>query len=249
MLEAAMRLADLRDRIFRKHRRSRATLELLVRLLERGSLSTQDEVLVVAGGPFEREMFLELGFGRVTLTNLEGDQPVDARALPYADGQFDLAFIEGALHHVDRPHQAIYELVRVSRRSVILAETQDHWLQRGMLRLGLGEPYELSAVRAHGGRSGGVNNTGVPNYVYRWGPGELEKVFRCLDAARAPHLEVAYAWDLYGKGGLAGALACGIGQRIAPSLGNQFALHYDKVQSRLQPWLALRNGAPHLREG
>lgn len=233
--------------LLKRHRRSRATIALLCHALDAGSLTLQDEVLVIAAGPFERALFCELGFQNVTYSNVADDEvPVDARCLPFPDASYDLVFVEAALHHLDRPHSAIYEMVRVSRRSVVICETQQHWLQDLMIKLGVGEEYEISAVADHGGASGGVNNTGIPNHVYRWAPGELLKVFRSLEPARTIDANVEYAWDLHGKGGIAGKIACSVGHRVLPRLGNCFALHFNKARSKIQPWLTEEHGFPTL---
>ncbi len=227
---------------------SRATYGLLARLLGSGKIITEDRVLIIASSEYEQAMFRDFGFANTLHTNLSGDQPVDACALPYPDGAFDLIFIEAALHHMHKPHLAIYEMARVSRRSVVICETQDHWLMRWMMRAGIAEEYELSAVRAHGGKEGGVNNTHIPNFVYRWAPGELEKVFKCLAPAHTVAVDVEYAWDLYGHGGAIGKFLCAIGNKILPRLGNCFALHFDKSRAALQPWLAQSGDALVFRE-
>lgn len=219
-------------------KQSRATSRLLARLLASGKIKTDDQVLVIASSEYEEAMFRDLGFANVRHTNLGGAEPVDACAMPYADNSFDLIFIEAALHHMYKPHLAIYEMLRVTRRSIIICETQDHWLMNLMMRAGLAEEYELSSVRAHHGKEGGVNNTHIPNFVYRWAPGELAKVFKCLDPTRSVEVDVEYAWDLYGHGGAIGKLACAIGNMFFSRLANCFALHYDKSKGGLKPWLA-----------
>jgi len=219
-------------------KQSRATSRLLTRLLASGKIRTDDRVLVLASAEHEEVMFRDFGFTNVRHTNLGGAEPVDACAMPYADDSFDLIFIEAALHHMHKPHLAIYEMLRVTCRSIVICETQDHWLMDLMMRAGLAEEYELSAVRAHDGKEGGVNNTLVPNFVYRWAPGELAKVLKCFDPTRSVEVEVEYAWDLYGHGGALGRLASAIGQTFFPRLANCFALHYDKSKGTLKPWLA-----------
>lgn len=227
---------------------SRATHRLLSRLLESGKIAKSDRILVVAGADYEEAMFRDFGFTNALHTNVSNEQPVDACALPYPDNSFDLIFIEAALHHMHKPHLAIYEMVRVSRRSIVICETQDHWLMRLMMSAGLAEEYELSAVRAHGGKEGGVNNTHIPNFVYRWAHGELEKVFKCLDPAHTVAIDVEYDWDLYGHGGVLGSFLCAVGNTLFPRWSNCFALHYDKSKGTLQPWLARSGDSLVFRE-
>ncbi len=126
---------------------------------------------------------------------------------------------------------------RVSRRSVVIAESQENLLANLMLRFGLMEEYECSAVIGHGGVAGGVNHSAVPNYVYRWRAGELEKVFRSLDASRVPWIRCEYAWEPYHYGGLLGKVASAMGNALWRRGGNTFALHYDKTRGPLHPWI------------
>jgi hypothetical protein len=99
-------------------------------------------------------------------------------------------------------------MVRVSRRSVVICENLDNLLLRLMLRLGMAEKYEVSAVKAHNGKFGGMNGSHVPNFVYRWLRGELVKVFLSLDPTQKAWVQVTYAWDNYGVGGTLDINAC-----------------------------------------
>jgi SAM-dependent methyltransferase len=44
----------------------------------------------------------------------------DAYALPHADGSFDLAYLRGVLHHMDRPQEALREALRVAATVVVV---------------------------------------------------------------------------------------------------------------------------------
>ena len=61
---------------------------------------------------------------------------------------------------------------------------------RAAIRLGVADEYELTAVADNAFRSGGVRNTGVPNYVYRWTEREVEKTIR----SAAPHARDEFLW-------------------------------------------------------
>jgi SAM-dependent methyltransferase len=192
---------------------------------------------VVGARDYERKLFGELGFKDVVYSSLYDDPPAPGTALPFPDGAFDLVFVEAVLHHIDKPHQAIFEMVRVSRRSVIICESQENSLAWLMLRTRHMEVYEKSEVRKYENKRGGVNDTAVPNFVYRWAPGELKKVFSSLDASREPWIRVCYAWQAYTFGGLLGRVVAVIGNAVKPSSGNCFALHYDKTKGKVHPWL------------
>ena len=149
-------------------------------LLERGVLTRDLALVVVGGGELDRAVLASHGFENVTLTNLDPAQGEveDAEALSYADGSFDFGIVSAALHHCRSPHRALLELYRVSRIGVLALEARDSTLMRLANRLGVAEEYELTVVAAEGFRTGGVANSAVPNYVYRWTEREVEKTIR-----------------------------------------------------------------------
>lgn len=156
------------------------------RLLADGALARDLSVLVTCGGDLDRDVLHSLGFENVTITNLDerlGEDAfapyewsyADAEALPFADGSFDWAVVSAGLHHCRSPHRAVLELYRVARRGILGLESRDSASMRLAVRLGLVDEYEVTAVAAHGLAAGGVANTAVPNYVYRWTEREFEK--------------------------------------------------------------------------
>ena len=167
---------------------------VLERLLEDGTFRRDLSVLVVAGGPADRDAFHELGFENVTISNVDESMAAEALApytwsyqdaenLDYADGSFDVTVVSAGLHHCRSPHRALLELYRVARVAALALESRDSALMRVAVKLGAVDEYELAAVAAHGLRSGGVANTSTPNYVYRWSEREVEKTV----ASFAPH--------------------------------------------------------------
>ena len=142
-------------------------------------------VLVAGGGAADRDILRALGFSNVTMSNMadagsETYAPYrfdlqDLEALTYENSAFDWAIVSAALHHCRSPHRALLELYRVARRGVLALESRDSAAIRLAARLGVIDPYELTAVAAGDFRAGGVRNTGVPNYVYRWTEREVEK--------------------------------------------------------------------------
>jgi ubiquinone/menaquinone biosynthesis C-methylase UbiE len=230
------------------------TLEALV---ERGALRRDMRVLVVAGGPGDRDVFHALGFTDVTITDLGEPAELapyawerqDAEALTYEDGSFDWGVVSAGLHHCRSPHAALLELYRVARRGLLALEARDSALMRAAIRLGVADEYELTAVADNAFSSGGVRNTGVPNYVYRWTEREVEKTIR----SAAPHARDRFVWfhelelplSVLEVGGgrrrLARALralqpAARLAARVAPGQANLFAFAVLK-SDELQPWL------------
>jgi len=214
-------------------------------LLDRGLLTREARVLVVAGGEVDREAFAALGFSDVTVTNLSeaGDERQDAEALTYPDDSLDVAVISAALHHCASPHRALLELYRVARRGLVAFEARDSALMRLALRLHVVDEYELTAVADNGFASGGVRNTAVPNYVYRWTEREVEKTI----ASAAPQRRHRFVWfrelelpvsvlELSGKARWRlAARPLKLVTKVFPKQANLFA--FAVFREGLQPWM------------
>ena len=141
------------------------------------------DVLVVGGSAEDGRMLQRIGFTRATLSNLLDPRPseqadlddagmrtvrVDAEAMGLADNSYDLVLAHEVLHHCRSPHKALLEMLRVSRRHVILLEPNNSFAMRLLLRLRFSYPYELPAVIASGFQTGGVRDSSIPNHIYRW---------------------------------------------------------------------------------
>ena len=86
--------------------------------------------------------------------------------LSFADNQFDFAFCREAYHHFPRPWMGVYEMLRVSRKGIVLVEPQD---QQGTV-------YHLVKRLKDGkGRMNGDYEE-AGNFVYRLNLRELCKV-------------------------------------------------------------------------
>jgi SAM-dependent methyltransferase len=239
---------------------------VLASLLAEAVVTTDMSVLVTCGGPPDRDALAEAGFSDVTVTNVDraGDEGAlapfswerqDAEALTYADGSFDVGIVSAGLHHCRSPHRALLELYRVSRVAALALESRDSALMRLGVRLGAVDEYELGAVASHGLRSGGVENTSTPNYVYRWTEREVEKTV----ASFAPHARhrIHYFREfelpdvlLATARGPRGALlrlarpAVTAVTRVLPRQANLFAFAVEKprLPGDLQPWMRLEAG-------
>jgi SAM-dependent methyltransferase len=161
-------------------------------LLADGTMTRDMSVLVVAGGGADRDAFLGAGFANVTISNVDESGDVyapyawsrqDAEQLELPDGSYDFVVVSAGLHHCASPHRALVEMYRVARRGVLAIESRDSLLMRIAVRAGAAGAYELEAVVAHDFAAGGVRNTAIPNYVYRWTEREIEKTI----AAYAPY--------------------------------------------------------------
>jgi len=235
------------------------------KLISRGELTLGDSVLVTCGGTVDRDALLSLGFKNATITNVDRQFPPDvfapyswdfqnAESLTYADSSFDLVVSHSGLHHCRSPHRALLEMYRVARKAVLVFEPRDSFLLRLGVKLGLGQDYELAAVICNEARCGGVTNSVIPNYVYRWTKREVEKTIRsyapeakhrfgyfyalripkgALSLKRKFYLQIANILGLFA--GLAGMFPC-MANNIA------FLIVKPQLPRDLQPWLRLCGG-------
>jgi SAM-dependent methyltransferase len=243
----------------------RRTLE---RLLEAGVVDRGMSVLVVAGDTLDRDVLHAAGFEDVTISNLgeaRADEyapyrflTLDAEALALPNETVDLAVTSAGLHHCRSPHRALLELYRVARRATLALEARDSLLIRLAARLGAADDYELAAVAAHAFRAGGVRNTSIPNFVFRWTEREVEKTV----AAHAPWARhrILYFHELEipesivaVRSGAVGRLAARAATpalrlltRVVPGQANLFAFAVLKPElpRDLQPWIRLSADGP-----
>ncbi len=161
-------------------------LNMVRGLLLNGKIRLDMSVLVVCGEALDAEIFSLCGFSRVVVTNLDdrhaGDWSTgatwsrqDAETLSYEDSSFDLVTVHLGLHHCRMPHKALCEMYRVARKGVLIIEPCENWMVKIGLKSGVGQEYEVHAVAFHRFKSGGVNNTPIPNYVYRWTVNEIRR--------------------------------------------------------------------------
>jgi SAM-dependent methyltransferase len=236
--------------------------ETVLRLVAEGWLRPDDRVLAVAGGTADREVLAAAGLRHVTISNLDermtsgGYAPFewsfqDAEDLTYADGAFDVCVVHQGLHHCRSPHRGLLEMYRVARRGVVMFEPQDTLLTRVGVRLGVGQRYELAAVADNDLRWGGVQNTDVPNFVYRWTERDIRKALASFDPTGDPHVRCFYDLRVPGEAAAAtrGPAARALARvavpvaravlRMVPSQANAIGVVVDKVDPGrdLHPWL------------
>jgi ubiquinone/menaquinone biosynthesis C-methylase UbiE len=95
----------------------------------------------------------------------------NAESLSFANDEFDYVFCKESYHHFPQPLNALYEMLRVARKGVILVEPNDVYgspfsrLKHGLKRVVRGENHP---------DAGNYEDSG--NYVYSVSKRELEKV-------------------------------------------------------------------------
>lgn len=173
-------------------------------------IDLDSDILVVGGSADDGRTLRTIGFTRVTLSNLLDPRPseqanlddagmrairVDAEAMDLADNSYDLVLVHEALHHCRSPHKALTEMLRVSRRYVILLEPNSSFAMRLLVKLRFSFPYELPAVIASGFHTGGVRDSCIPNYIYRWNARDLYQTTASHLAESAFDLYTREYWD------------------------------------------------------
>jgi hypothetical protein len=230
-------------------------------LMRKGVLNLHSNILVVCGAHADRDLFLELGFNNVTITNMDTRQNEsdylpyphaceDASQLSYDDNSFEICFESDGLHHCRSPHAALLEMYRVSQKAIIVVESQDNMIVNLMVKLGISEDYEIGAVQANDMMYGGVNNSCIPNFVYRWTKNEFQKTIRSFDPIAPQKFYFYYGLSLplerLSKSLpvklfvlLLQPIAIGL-TNIFPKLGNTFVMVAlkPKIPKGLWPWLS-----------
>lgn len=219
-------------------------------------------VIAIAGGSTDFEVLTALGFSDVTMSNVDARfegrdfspfrcRVENAESLNCPDGSFDYAVVHASLHHMSSPHRGLTEMYRVARRGVIVFEARDSASMRLLERLALTQTYEHQAVHHHKGKAGGVNNTQIPNYIYRWTEREIEKTISSYAPTAQHRFLYRYKAVLPSTDVdfLRRALvtACrpfyALYSALLPKQRNLFAVFIEKPGEEVFPWLTRDNGS------
>jgi len=219
-------------------------------------------ILVCGGGDFDKDIFEKLGYLNVTISNLDSRLSEDrfkpfswkyenAESLSYPDESFDYVVIHAAIHHASSPHKVLTEMYRTAKIASISFEARDSIVMKLFEKTGLTQTFEHAAVYFNDCSFGGVNNTEIPNYVYRWTEREIEKCIKSF----APYLNHNFIYkyasafpatpELEKKGKLKFYLLkfarpfFKIFTKFFPKQQNLFAFYISKpkIPEDLQPWL------------
>lgn len=243
---------------------------VLTNLVSKGLLSKTDRIVTVCSGQPESELFRNIDFTNITITNLDPRQTADdyrpyqwssqnAMNLTFPDQEFDFAFVSDGLHHCSSPHRALLEMYRVAKRGIIVIESRDSLLMRLAVRLGASPEYEVGSVEFHKGKYGGVDNTDIPNYIYRWTEREFEKTVCSFDPTGKHQFIFVHGFNppgVYSNNPLARALKKTLIALLAFAIpllakrqGNGFAMIAlrPRVPDDLWSWLRIDSGNVRFR--
>lgn len=232
-------------------------------LLNNNQISINDKVLIVAGGKKDKDVFWDLGFKDVTISNLDYHknykkyepykwEQQDLEDISLKDGVYDWVFVHAGLHHCASPHKGLCEMLRVSKIGIGVIESRDSALNWIANKLDLTPSYEIEPCILSQGKSGGWRNSQIPNYVYKWTENEVKKTansylphhkhkFHFYYGLKIPVQRLAMSKNLLKKS------IAKISQVVMPIFlflfkkqGNLFGFVIKK-NITLQPWLKIEN--------
>ncbi len=238
--------------------------KLLREHLDAGVIRPDDSILVQFAGSFDEQVCASVGLTNCHFANIAPHSQsvgeiseaveMDAHKMPHETGSYDHVIGHSGLHHCSRPHEALHEMYRIARKTVLFVENQDSAMMRLATRAGVVGWHELPAVVDGGYESGGVDGSGVPNFVYRWTRRDLRKAVACFDPAYDVPVEVHTEWNL-GTGRVASAVlqrklrlsdtsaekvfirSQQLFNKVAARQGNIFAATIRKDLARLHSWM------------
>jgi len=164
-------------------------------------------ILIIGGSSKEYDLFKKLNYKNFTISNFYPDLKkftfpiihVDATKINFENNSFDYVITHACLHHMRRPHQAVLEMYRVSRIGTLIIEGNDSLLMRISGKLGMSEDFEVGSVDKKN-NLGGVEESGIPNYVYRWKEREIFKTLSSYEPEINHEILYTYNNDLENPG-------------------------------------------------
>lgn len=251
-------------KIFNVFHISKTRKEFYVRTINEFIENKSANILVCGGGALDASVFKILGFKNITISNLDARNASNqfhpfkysfenAESLSYKNNSFDYVIIHAAIHHASSPHRVLTEMFRVSKIGFIAFESRDSIVMGLMEKLKLTELYETSAVFFNECKFGGVNNTNIPNYIYRWTEREIEKTIRSYSPYYKNEYFYRYETALpatigFGKNSIIKVIIIIFAapfyftfSKIFKKQQNLFAFFVKKNPDKLLPWILSSN--------
>ena len=158
-------------------------------------------IMVFGAGEMDKNNFNKLNFENVTFSNLNHSnndfEILNLHDNKILDNTYDYCVAHACIHHSSQPHKAILEMYRVSKKGILIIEASDSFITRLAGKLKLSEEYEFSATNKG---STGVDNTNIPNYVFRWTEREVYKVMESYEPHIIHDIQFNYASSIKLKG-------------------------------------------------
>jgi SAM-dependent methyltransferase len=157
----------------------------------------KNTILVLGAGNLDKEILKKYSNTFFTNINAQNEKMIKngilMQNLPYNNNSYDYVITHASIHHCSRPHAAILEMLRVAKYGVIFIESHDCLLAKLSCKLGFSEIYEYSAVESDA--HGGVDNTNIPNFVYRWTEREVIKLINSYKPLNKYKIYFDYDYD------------------------------------------------------
>jgi len=166
--------------------------KILLKLLSKKIIHLDDKILVCCGWHNDRSVLMSLGFTNVTIGNVDNRadfngenifspykwMKVDAENIPFDDNSYDWVIVHSGLHHLHQPLLGLIEMYRVAKVGILGFEPHLYFGSTMASKVGLGQSYELSAVINNNFTHGGVDNSEIPNHVFRFNKNLIIQVIR-----------------------------------------------------------------------
>lgn len=192
----------------RRTQKSRSQfIRVLRKHVELANVDVDGTTLVIGGLQEDANVLRACNFSRITLSNIEGvsgnsDDPenlpilaIDAEDIKLPDNSYDILFAQEVLHHCRSPHRALCEMLRVAKHRVMIMEPNDSTFMNLLCRLRFSFPFEIVAVVHNGYERGGMRNSNIPNFIYRWSAHEVSKTASAFIAERPFTVYADPYWD------------------------------------------------------
>ena len=187
-------------------RRWRFFIKQLVKFIKK-----EDEVLVISGSIAEVLILNKYGYENITITYYDENTKINIEQefrntnfikLDLSQNninikKYDYVIICNTLHHLDKPHQTILNLYDITNKGFLIFEGNDSFLIRILSKMNFMETFENSAISKDG--TGGLLNSNVANYIYRWTEREIVKLLFSYDPNHKNKLYFNYSYDLFNK--------------------------------------------------
>jgi ubiquinone/menaquinone biosynthesis C-methylase UbiE len=170
-------------------------------------INKKASILLIGASEREQELFKSLQYENFLLSNFKPDSTknlykiihVDATKIDFKDSSFDYVITHACIHHMRKPHLAILEMYRVSKIGTLIIEGNDSLLMRISAKLKMSEEFEVSSVDK-ANKLGGVEESGIPNYIYRWNEREIFKTLSSYEPEIEHKIYFNYENDLENSG-------------------------------------------------
>lgn len=163
--------------------------------------SVGESILGLGSNKHEAQILAKHPFEKITMSGVRNNAEVyheatnndprvsyrleNAEALTVPSRSYDVVLFKEGLHHLARPLQGVYEMLRVARKAVIFIEPFESVLSSALCKFGLASEYEREI-------EGNLNLR--DNYVYRFSIPRLEALLRSYYLESGWKLDVTTGW-------------------------------------------------------